>query len=273
MEIGTILNNEVNFLTGEPVGRDSLIRAIEQEFDFIQMWQGMIKPFGSQARDNLDRLIALSLRKLLCDDKSILKEVCPDFQMPPLTGYLFDCPGDDNNKMKLHEIWPDMIIKPQSEWLPIEEWLKTIVAWIDKDENDIPDAYTNHFYSSIRREIADRAFDICFIKLDIVENNQQKVIWKVKDEESKQRIFTMLKEKGYYDLTIRRLIKSMADQRGAHFDQRDKMWIRMANHGNNISYTALSVLATYMIYAATKQIKEMENYYVLMPVNQELCEQ
>lgn len=65
----------------------------------------------------------------------------------------------------------------------------------------------------------------------------------------------------------------MADQRGAHFDQRDKMWIRMANHGNNISYTALSVLATYMIYAATKQIKEMENYYVLMPVNQELCEQ
>lgn len=97
MESNEILRFEVNFLTLESIKGDSIIQAIESEFDFIQLCQSMIKPFGSQARDYLDRFIALSLRKFLCDDNSLLTKTCPDFKMPPLEGYHFDCPGEKND--------------------------------------------------------------------------------------------------------------------------------------------------------------------------------
>ena len=94
VEDNEILRYEVNFLTLESISGDSIIRAIESEFDFVQLCQSMIKPFGSQARDYLDRFIALSLRKFLCDGNSLLKKRCPEFKMPPLEGCHFDCPGE-----------------------------------------------------------------------------------------------------------------------------------------------------------------------------------
>ena len=73
----------------------------------------------------------------------------------------------------------------------------------------------------------------------------------------------MLKEKGYYDLTIRTLIKNIADKYGAHIDDKKSPWIRMANQSSNMTTSAISAFATQMIYAATKQIDELSDYYVV----------
>ena len=127
MEGNGVLRFEVNFLTLESIQGNNIIQAIESEFDFIQLCQSMIKPFGSQARDYLDRFIALSLRKFLCDDNSLLRRTCPEFKMPPLEGTHFDCAGEKND-MRLHEIHPDIRIKPQNEWVPLDEWLNTKIC-------------------------------------------------------------------------------------------------------------------------------------------------
>ena len=118
----TTLRYEVNFLTIEEMVRTDKIRTIEAEFDFVQMCQSMIKPFGLEARKSLDRFLALSLRKLLCDENSLLKSVYPDFKMPPLVGSLFSCPGEQN-EMNLFILEPDVLIKPQKDWITLNDWL------------------------------------------------------------------------------------------------------------------------------------------------------
>ena len=75
-----------------------------------------------------------------------------------------------------------------------------------------------------------------------------------------RKVFTYLKEKGYYDLTIRRMIKFIADKSAAHLEASESAWIRAANSSKDYAESAVSVFATHMIYAATKQIKEFENY-------------
>ena len=164
-----ILNGEVNFLTKDRIIHgDIAIREIEKEFDLIQLWCSMIKPFGFDALDVLNRLMALSLRKMLCEDSSILREVCPSFKMPPLEGKELEIPGD-NNEMKLVEIYPSMHIKPKEEWIPIEKWLNERIAWVDKDARSIPDAYTDSFFEKISNGIGDHSFQDLFVQKEIEE--------------------------------------------------------------------------------------------------------
>ena len=259
------LDYEVNFLTASPISRSDKIRTIESEFDFVQMCQKMIKPFGFEAKKGLDRFIALSLRKLLCDEQSMLIQVCPNFKMPPLSGLLFDCPGE-NNDMKLHSINPDIRIRPQNEWLPLKKWLDEKIAWIDKDVSDIPDVYTDRFFRMIVERIGNQSFAESFYREEIEEQDNKSIIWKLKDTHDKEKIYRILKTKGYYELTIRRMIKYIADKKGAHLDASHFLWVDMANSGKNINQSAVSVFATHMIYAATKQIKELKDYLETNPM-------
>lgn len=261
-----VLSYEVNFLTAQKMSRHDCIQTISAEFDFVRMCQGMMKPFGLEARKALDRFLALSLRKLLCDKTSLLTKVCTDFKMPPLIGDLFECPGEQNDMM-LNEIQPDIQIKPQNEWIPLNEWLNTTIAWIDKGIDDIPDAYSDRFFVMLSNAIGNQSLaDYCIC--EETENNEKtERIWIVKDSrESKEGIYNILKNKGYYDLSIRRLIKYYADKKGAHLQPIDSHWIDSANSGKNWQYTAMSVFATQMIYAATKQIRELENYIEINPM-------
>ena len=262
----TILNGEVNFLTEDRTIQGNMaIREIEKEFDLIQLWCSMIKPFGFEARDVLDRFMALSLRKMLCDDNSILKEVCPGFKMPPLKGKTFECPGE-NNEMKLVEINPSMNIKPKEEWIPIEEWLDERIAWIDKNASSIPDAYEDGFFRKICDRQGNRGFQDLFACRVIEEGGKKKKIWEIKDRnDGKKKVYELLKEKGYYDLTIRRMIKHVADKQGAHIERKNSIWIRLANSGED-NRSAISVFATQMIYAATMQIKGLENYNKIITI-------
>ena len=265
MENNDILRFEVNYLTLERITGDSIIQAIESEFDFIQLCQSMIKPFGSQARDYLDRFIALSLRKFLCDATSLLRKKCPEFKMPPLVGDHFDCPGEKND-MRIHAILPDIRIKPQNEWILLDNWLDTKIAWIDKGIDDIPVAYDYRFFHDLEEQISDKKFTNCFIKDNTVIDGETVEIWKVKPQkEYKETVYSILKEKGYYDLTIRRMIKFYADKQGAHLDDKESTWFSLANSGKDWRYSAISAFATHMIFAATRQIHEMKGYLMINP--------
>ncbi|SCY10391.1 hypothetical protein SAMN02910292_00890 [Lachnospiraceae bacterium XBB2008] len=259
-----ILGYEANWLTED--NYQGTARSIRTEFDFIRLCQGMMDPFGVEAREILDRFIALSLRKLLCDDNSILKAICPSFKMPPLSGDIFKCEGE-NHDLKLVEIHTDIHIKPQNEWVPLSEWLDTTIAYIEKGIDDIPDAYDDRFFQLLKAKLDDRDVATIFEPKVIDNVSETKTIWEVKDpSKNKEKLYSLLKDKGYYDLSIRRMIKHIADKQGAHIDSRASMWISVANTGKDYRRSAISVFATHMIYAATKQIKDLEDYYPLEPL-------
>ena len=265
MENNGILRFEANFLTLERIREDNIIQAIESEFDFVQLCQSMIKPFGSQARDYLGRFIALSLRQFLCENNSLLRKTCPEFKMPPLEGDHFDCPGEKND-MRIHVIMPDIRIKPQKEWILLDKWLNIRIAWIDKSIDDIPIAYDYRFFHDLEEQISDKRFTNCFIKGDTEIDGRTIEIWKVRpQQEYKETVYSILKEKGYYDLTIRRMIKFYADKQGAHLDDKKSTWFSLANSGKDWRYSAISAFATHMIFAATRQVHELKNYLLINP--------
>ena len=61
------------------------------------------------------------------------------------------------------------------------------------------------------------------------------------------------------------MIKFIADKSGAHLEAKHSPWIQLANSGKNWEQSAVSVFATHMIYAATKQIGEFEKYLAMKP--------
>lgn len=257
------LNYEVNFLTEDDhlVGK-TLCSAVKAEFDLIRTWQSMEKLFGVEARSILDNCIALSLRKMLCDKKASILKLCPHFKMPPLTGEVFNCPGE-NDDMKLVEIHPYISIKPESEWISVDEWLNESIAWIEKDADSIPDAYSNRFFSLLTQKLTDKKF---FELFECVNSGNDR-IWCVKN---KREVYEILKANGYYNLTIRTLIKHIADKNGAHLDDKKSIWIRMANDSGGSGISAVSAFATHMIYAATKQIDGLHDYFIVSPVMETL---
>ncbi len=262
------LGYEVNFLTEDTVlVGDSAISAIKAEFDLIQLWQCMILPFGFQAREVLDRFMALSLRKLLCDNRSLLKMICPTFRMPPLNGQILNIPGE-KGEIKLIEIHPTLEITPQSEWLPLKDWLDEKIAWIKKDASDIPDVYEDGFFKKIVSRLGDNDFERLFKPKTIRCDESEMKIWELIDKtEGRQQAYSILKSNDYYDLSIRGMIRHIADKQGAHLDKGNSTWIRMANSSSEDGHSAISVFSTQMMYAAAKQIKGLENYYFRYPNN------
>lgn len=260
--MSNVLNYEVNFLTEDnQLCGDNIYKNIKAEFDIIILWQSMAKLFGYEARTVLDNYIALSLRKLLCDKGSLLLEVCPDFKMPPLLGNEFRCSGEDG-EMRLVEINTNVTTAPQSEWITLDKWLNQKIAWVEKDVTSIPDAYSNRFYSLLVKKMSTNSFTNLF-QCRIIENDK---IWCLKNPQSdKQKLYDMLKEKGYYDLTIRTFIKHIADKKGAHLDGGNSVWIKMSNQSSDSFTSAISAFATQMIYAATKQVEGLRDYFVVPP--------
>ena len=266
MDENKILRYEVNFLTGTEFGRSGMIQSIETEFDFIQMCQGMIKPFGTPARVLLDRFIALSLRKMFFGGSPLLLAVCPDFKMPPLSGKLYNCPGYDN-EMKFFVNQPSIKIKPYDEWIPLHDWLNEKIAWIAKGADDIPDAYGDGFFKMIEKRIGNNTLRKFFERKMIVEDGNNIIVWEINDPTTnKSIVYNYLRENGYYDLTIKRLIKTIADKKGAHADAIKIDWVEQSNMSTNWNCTAISCFATQMIYAATKQISELKEYMDINPM-------
>lgn len=62
------IHYEINYMTEDTKMSRGIIDALKSEFDLIQLWRSMMRPFGYDASEILDRFMALSLRKLLCDE-------------------------------------------------------------------------------------------------------------------------------------------------------------------------------------------------------------
>ena len=146
--------------------------------------------------------------------------------------------------------------------------LQERIAWINRGPEDIPDAYGDWFYHMLLKPLKKDGFDM-FFRPDKDEACHR--IWIFKNpSKDKQRVYEMLKNAGYYDWTIRTMIKHIADTQSAHMDKTRSIWISAANQGKESGRSAISTFASQIIYAATKQINGLGDYLLVEYVSETL---
>lgn len=159
------MNPELSFVMEFNLGRKGMIKEIETEFDIIRLCLTQLDELGKEYLPMLDRILVMPLRKLLCEQNSVLLKVAPDLKLSPLTGTEIEL----DNKMKM--IRPNLTIATQDKWISVEQWLAQNIAWFDKTVSDLPDMIPEFMYENILNKLkkADKLiFEPLFEKKEVM---------------------------------------------------------------------------------------------------------
>lgn len=254
---------EPDFVSELTLSRHGMIEEIRAEFDIVKV--GLLQKDNNDFSSNVaDRIIVMSLRKLLCErnkNKSVILTVAPDFKMPRLIGREVEL----NDKLKV--ILPPYEMSPMADWIPLDEWLDQKIAYFDRSVDNLPDAIAASTFTSILNKLskADKNQLSSLMNLQDIEFRGEiescYVINNPDYREDREIIYELFKKAGYYDLTLFNFIKHLADKRGAHIDLAIAPMITVINGSHKSGWTAVKCLALQMIYAATHQITELKDYW------------
>ena len=259
---------ELNFVDEFNLSRNGMIKEIKQEFNIIRLCLLESQELNEQYQSVLDRIIVMPLRKLLCEKASVLLNVCPTFKMPLLDGIEVRC-GDGQ-----HIVHTPLRIGSIQTWIPVEEWLKQNVSWFDRDVESIAQMLPKYSYEYILNKLTGKFKGLKseFISLYACEQVEYKgevmdVYCKryPKDEIKNQTIYDILEQISYNKLSIYDYLKHISDKRGAHIDVGHSLVVELVNYPDNDRTTLIYYMGIQMIYAAKKQIPELENYWKEMP--------
>ena len=78
---------KLNFIDEFNLSRNGMLNEIKTEFDIIRLCFQEQGRLDKTYEPMLNRILVMPLRKLLCENNSVLLQVCPDFKMPHLKGY------------------------------------------------------------------------------------------------------------------------------------------------------------------------------------------
>ena len=267
---------ELNFLFEFGLSDNGIVSEIKRELDVIEVCVQCLTQFKPEYYDMLDYLAILPMRKLLCEKKSILLQICPDFKMPELHGKNCDL-NEERFMSKLHVIGLELYTGPKEEWVSVSEWLKSKIAWFDKTADDVPFGFDEHVFPVIRNKVNGlntkencvlAEFDSFFKDEEMILNDGSKQTIKKfchSDEQVKrERLFQILKDVGYYDLSIYDFLKHVGDRRGAHVDRFISPIMKLVNHSVYPGISSIMIIAIQMLYAISKQVPGFENY---LPTN------
>ena len=267
-----IYESELNFLFEFKLSERGIIEQIERELDVIQLCVGNISDIEKKYYDMIDYIIVMPMRKLLCEEKSILRDVCPDFKMPKFDGNVHSL-DDERFQSKLRVKVTRFTVDNQKEWIPLDDWLQSKIAWFDKTPNDVPIAFDENVFPLIRNKVnklnkSERGilseFDSFFIleEMELKDGSRCKVQRFVgrDDTQKRERLFNILKRTGYYDLTLYEFLKGIADGRGAHLDKSMVPLLKLVNITPYNGLSVVMVLAIQTMYAIAKQVRGLEHY-------------
>ncbi len=264
-----IYKAELNFVDEFNLSRNGMILEIEQEFNTIRLCLQQTGLLDKQYQPMIDRMMVMPLRKLLCEDSSVLLSVCPDFKMPPLSGIEVEI-GD-----KQHLVRTPFITKDMNAWIPVEGWLKQNISWFERNKNSIAPMLPKFSYEYIMKRLNSRQFrhlknefNTFFISEQVEYHGEVMEVYVRKypdDDEKNTRIYEILDEIGYNNLSLYNFIKHLSDKRGAHIDVGHSLVVDIVNHADNEGITPIHCFAIQMIFAAKKQIPELSNYWPEMP--------
>ena len=236
---------ELNFVDEFNLSRNGMIKEIEQEFNIIRLCLFESQELDEQYQSVLDRIIVMPLRKLLCEKASVLLNVCPTFKMPLLDG--IEVRYDDGQ----HIVHTPLRIGSIQTWIPVEEWLKQNVSWFDRDVKSIAQMLPKYSYEYILNKLTGKLKELKseFISLYACEQVEYKGLEQI----------------GYNKLSIYDYLKHISDKRGAHIDVGHSLVVELVNYADNDKMTLIYYMGIQMIYAAKKQIPELEDYWKEMP--------
>ena len=138
---------KLNFIDEFNLSRNGMLNEIKTEFDIIRLCFQEQGRLDKTYEPMLNRILVMPLRKLLCENNSVLLQVCPDFKMPHLKGY----PIKPLNEQVI--VRPPFNVEPQEAWIPVEEWLKQEISWFDRKAEDIVKILPKHSYEAILKRL------------------------------------------------------------------------------------------------------------------------
>lgn len=260
---------ELNFVEEFNLSRNGKIKEIITEFNIIRLCLQETNELDKQYYPMLDRILVMPLRKLLCEDNSVLLSLCPDFRMPPLTG--FPILVSENQTI----IRPPFSVKPIDQWIQLKQWLEQNISWFDRDANMTANMIPKYSYDCILKKLNGRKFktlkpkfESMFYKKQIEYKGEVAEVYckqNSTDESVNQEIYQILEMIGYNKLSLYDFLKHMSDKRGAHIDVGHSLVVEMVNAADSSGLTPVHYLAIQMIFAAKKQVQGLENYWPEMP--------
>lgn len=275
--IDGIYKTELNFTEEFNLNRHGMIEEIETEFNIIRLCIQEMGELDAEYHPMLDRILVMPLRKLLCENSSVLLNVCPDFKMPPLEG--LQTVLEDEQVL----IRPPYKVKEAAQWIPVGEWMKQSISWFKRDVNAMAEIMPSHTYESILKRMNNKKFKSLKLQFEGLYKKEQaeykgevlEVYYKLNpmDADANQKISEILDEIGYNRLSIYDFIKHMSDKRGAHIDVGHSLVVGLVNSKDFIGLTPIHYFAIQMIYAAKTQIPELAGYWAEMPelMTEEAC--
>lgn len=260
---------ELNFAEEFNLNRHGMIKEIETEFNIIRLCIQEMEELDAEYHPMLDRILVMPLRKLLCENGSVLLKVCPSFKMPPLEG--LQTVLEDEQVL----IRPPYKVKEVVQWIPVGEWMEQSISWFKRDVNVMAEIIPSHTYENILNRMNGKRFKSLksqfdgFYKKELAEYKGEvlEVYCKLNpmDADANQKISEILDEIGYNRLSIYDFIKHMSDKRGAHIDVGHSLVVGLVNSKDVIGFTPIHYFAIQMIYAAKVQIPELAGYWEEMP--------
>lgn len=249
---------ELNFIEEVDLSRNGMIREIKTEFDIIRFCLSNMDAYKLTAREMLDRIIIMPLRKLLCEKRSVLIKVCPDFKMFPLDGQ--ETALNDG----LHAVLPPLGFMAQDKWLSMEDWKAQKVAYFDRTEADFSGWMSIHVYNAVCNALKgeDKKYFVVQMQQDdkMYDGNEYKG-YSVACDTEKSNVYALMEKTGYNSLNLYDFIKHLSDKRGAHIDVGSSILISIFNKPGKDGYTLVECLALQMILAAEKQVPELSDYW------------
>ncbi len=257
----TYMKPELSFLMEVNLSRRGMIKEIETEFNIIKVCHKLSGELGTEYYPMINRILVMPLRKLLCEDNSVLLKLVDDLKLPPLVGEEIELMND----FKI--IMPNFNIASQDKWIPVKLWRKQNIARIVKTVSDLPNTFSESVFKIILNKLKKNkraTFESLFEKKRVMYKGDLLTIYTRIDSnnsENNNTIFSILKEIGYYDLSVFNFLKHISDKRGAHIDKDISPVVEMINEPVIANLTPIFVIALQVIWAVKQQVPELVNYW------------
>lgn len=270
------IKSELSFVLEVELNRNGMIKEIKTEFDIIRMCLPYLRDLNKNYIPMINRIIVMPLRKLLCDDNSVLLKVFPGLMLPPIIGQEIAL----SDGIKIIHLRSE--VATPEEWLPIKLWQEQRIAWIERSVSDLPDVFYDFVYQCIENRIThlpnkefskqdkSRFFSL-FERKTVLRNSSEEIAYVrvgTADESNNLFVFSTLKKIGYYDLSVFNFLKHLSDKRGAHIDVGHSPLIELVNSTGDDCITPVLRIALQTIWAVKCQIPEMEDYWPEMELSQ-----
>ena len=242
---------ELNFVESQKISRNGLLKELNTQMNIIK--HCLVECKNSEILDNetTDQIIAVQMRKLMCEKDALLKKIMPDFKMPQIK-------GREISVGNMRFIIPPL---EAGKLISLDDWLEQDVAWLELPQIYDAEYITNECFRGICNKLnKKKQFGTLYQEETVIYMDEELQVFKRKNlakNEDREVLIQLVKESGYANLSIYTFIKNIADKKGAHTDSNYSVMMEIVNSEVS-NYTLIQLLAKQLLDAIKKQVNIVE---------------